>query len=166
MALTIETGTGVAGANSYATVAEARTFASTRGVTLSASDPAVEVLLVKASDFMNSLESKFKGTRVSPTQALAWPRENVYLFGSTVAALPTALPACLKQAQCQLAMDAVTLDLLPNGKGREVIRQKTDVIETEYAKSGTGSITPRLNKAMALLEPVFKGGLSVQTVRV
>ena len=50
MALVIEDGSRVAGANSYVTLAEARAFASARGVTLSAVDATLEPFVIKAFD--------------------------------------------------------------------------------------------------------------------
>lgn len=166
MALIIETGAGVPDADSYASLAELATYATSRGITLTAAtDTAKEVLLRKAADYLDTLEPKFRGSRVEADQALAWPRSDVLLYG--VAFAEDAIPDQLIKAQCQLACDADTLNLQPNGAGREVIRQKVDVIETEYAKQGTGSVKPELNKAMAILEPLLNSnGFAVQTVRV
>jgi hypothetical protein len=167
MSLIIEDGTGVENADSYATLAELATYATSRGVTLSGNDAAKEVLLRQAADYLETLEHKYKGSRVDTDQALAWPRSDVYLYGSSTELPEDEIPALLIKAQCQLACDAQTLNLLPNGAGREVIRQKVDVIETEYAKQGTGSVKPELNKAMAILAPLLNtNGFAVQTVRV
>jgi hypothetical protein len=165
MALVIEDGSGVDGAESFATVTEARAFATKRGVTLSATDSVVESALRNAADFLNSLESRYKGSRTNAEQALCWPRTDVELFGVDFAV--DEIPVQLGQAQCQLCIDinAGTV-LMPTGAGREVIRTKVDVIETEYAKSGSGTVMPELNKAMAFLEPLFNGGLSVRSYRV
>jgi len=159
MALVIEDGTPVPGANSYATVAQARDYASARGVTLSADDPTVEALLIEACDYLESLESRFKGSRTSPdSQDLAWPRTGVYLYGSKTMFAIDDIPALLIKAQCQLAMDAVDIDLLPTGSGKEVVKEKVDVIEVEYSK-GQGSVAlPELNAAMAILGPLLNGG--------
>ena len=46
MALIIENGTNVAGANSYATLTEILAFAALRGVTLSAVDATLEILAI------------------------------------------------------------------------------------------------------------------------
>lgn len=167
MALTIETGAGIPDADSYATVAEVRAYAASRGISLPAADGEVEILLRQATDFLDSLESRYKGDRVASDQALAWPRSDVYLFESETPVDITAIPDQLKRGQMQLACDANTFALQPTGSGREVVRQKVDVIETEYAKTGQGSVQPVFNKAMAILEPLLTaGGMSVQTLRV
>lgn len=168
MALIIETGAIVEGANSYASVAQARAYAEARGITLPAGDADVEKLLVKACDYIDSQEERFKGERVSADQPLAWPRSGVFLFASETEFDRESIPAQLIKAQCQLAFDAVATDLQPTGTGREVVREKVDVIETEYAKTGSGSVTPELNKADAILSPLFKnqGGFALRTLRV
>lgn len=168
MALTIETGAGIAGANSYATVAQAQAYAAARALTLPAGTPAVEALLIKAADFLESLEDQFKGSRVESDQALAWPRTDVYLFDSTDMFGEDEIPVQLINAQCQLAFDGVANTLQPTGSGREVIRTKVDVIETEYAKRGSGTIQPDFNKAMAILAPLLdnSSGFSLTTLRV
>lgn len=167
MALVIEDGSLVDSANSYATVAQARDYALARGVTLSATDSVVEALLIKAADFLEGLEAKFKGSRVDPEQALAWPRDEVFLFSSDTKLPITEIPTLLIKAQCQLAVDAVAIDLQPSGSGREVIRRKVDVIETEYAKTGSNTAQPELTKAMSILEPLLNfGGFGLRTLRV
>ena len=52
MAITVEDGSGVAGANSYATVAQLMTYAASRGVELEIKDHAAEVLLLKGMDYI------------------------------------------------------------------------------------------------------------------
>lgn len=169
MALTIETGAGVANADSYASVAEARAYASARGVTLSAVDGDVEILLRKACDYLDSLETEYKGSRVESDQALAWPREDVFLFDSEEAFPSTDIPDQLLRAQCQLAVDAVATDLQPTGTGRETLMERVEgAVEVQYAERGSGSVTPELNKANAILGPLLKsgGGFGLTTVRV
>ncbi len=155
MSLTIENGTGVAGATSFATVAEARAFASARGVTLSAVDADVEVLLVKAGDYLLGMENRFQGCRSTSTQRLPFPRYDVYLPGG-YALLSNVIPDVLKEAQIQLAVEATATDLRPTGEGREVIREKVGPLETEYSASGASSIDPVFNKVSDLLLPLLK----------
>ena len=166
MALVIEDGTGLAGAESFATVAEARAFATARGVALSATDSVVEVALRNASDYLGSLELRWQGSRSTAVQALGWPRKCVMIYGTAFA--EDAIPVQLINAQCQLCIDISAGTVLqPTGQGREVIRTKVDVIETEYAKQGSGTVVPEPTKAMAILEPLMKsGGMAVRSLRV
>lgn len=165
MALTIEDGSLVAGANSYATVAECRAYAALRGLTLPVADGEVEILLIKAADYLESFEGRYKGSRVNATQALAWPREYVIIYGSDDFPVDE-IPEQLKNAQCQLAFDAIANDLQATGTGREVVKEKVDVIEVEYAPGGGHVVQAVFAKAMAFLQPLFNSGFAVKSVRV
>lgn len=164
MALIVEDGSIVANAVTYVSATDLAAYATARGLTLPADEASRERLLVKAMDFLELLESRFQGSRVSVEQALAWPRYGVTLNGFSVA--DDSIPTALKNALCQLACDANSVDLMPNGTGREIIRQKVDVIETEYANTGSGSVTPELNKAMAFLTPLFADGATGFTIPI
>jgi hypothetical protein len=155
MSLTIEDGTGVANADSFATVAEAQAFATARGLTLPADDADVEPLLVKAADYLLGLEDQFRGTRTKEAQRLPFPRYDVWKPGGWVYD-SDEIPDLLKQAQIRLAVDAYTVDLQPTGTGQEVLREKVGPIETQYAQRGTATITPEFNAAMSLLAPLLK----------
>jgi hypothetical protein len=157
MALTIEDGSGVAGANSYATVAEARAYALARGLSLPAGDSDVEKALVLACDKIETY--KFKGRKTDEANALEWPRAGVYVGSSEIEFANDEIPDRLKSAQCQFAAEsAAGTNLQPTGTGREVIRTKVDVLETEYAPRGSGSVTPQFNKAEALLAALLASG--------
>ena len=167
MPLVIEDGSGIAGANSYASVAEARAYATARGLSLPAADAEVEKALVLACDKLESY--RYKGNKTSEDNALEWPRADVFIGAATEALADDAIPAKLLQAQCQLAYEASKgTDLMPTGTGREVIATKVDVIETKYAQRDSGSISTEFNKAEALLAPLLASGGSfgLSTVRV
>lgn len=158
MALVIEDGSLVAGATSYVSVAEARAYAAARASTLPADDAQVEAALIVAMDYLESLRGEYQGRKVDPaTQDLQWPRVGVQLDGWDVP--PTTIPKILKDAQCQLALEsAAGTDLMPTGDGREVIREKVDVLETEYAPGAGGAPQPFFAKVNALLQPLLSAG--------
>lgn len=165
MALVIETGAIVTGANSYVTLTEARAYATLRGVTLPASDPAAEILAIKAMDYLEGQRNYYQGTKVDKDQPLQWPRTDVVVEGFDVE--EDEIPTILKNAQCQLIMDVFSgLDLQPNGTGREVVREKVGEIETEYAKTGSGVLQPIFTRAAALLDPLFGGGGSFANIPI
>jgi hypothetical protein len=167
MALIIETGAGVANANSYATVEQAKAYAAARGLVLPAPDSAIEPLLILAADFLESYEGRYKGKKTAPDNALAWPRSGAVLYDGTEDFPDDAIPNVLIKAQCQLAYDATLTELQATGSGQEVIREKVDVIETEYAKNGSGTVQAEFNKAESILEPLLESGeFSVRTIRV
>lgn len=166
MALVIEDGSLVAAAVSYVTAAEARAFAVARGSSLPVGDPECEALIIKAMDYLETQEESFQGERVDASQALSWPRQGVWLYGAEFA--EDAIPKALKDTLCQLTLDAQATDLMPTDSGREIIREKVDVIETQYAAKG-GPVTPVFTKAMNLLRPLLRaasGGLTVAVTRV
>jgi hypothetical protein len=163
MALTKEDGTIVAGANTFCTLAEIRSFATARGVTLSAVDATLEALAIRAMDYMVSKESRFQGSRYSADQELPFPREGVVIYGQTIAV--DAVPKAARDAQCALCMAFATLDLMPVKTGvGQVIRKKVGELETEWAKSGSG---PSSTLADSFLELLYGcSTFSATTVRV
>lgn len=168
MTIVVETGAIVSNANSYVTVAETRAYATARGVSLSATDTDVEILLIKAMDYLESKRSFFQGSKVSALQALQWPRSGVVIDELDV--LETTIPNELKQAQIRLAVEISNgVDVMPTRSSAFVKKEKTDVIETEYSeKIGTG-IQPEMTAVEALLSPLFtatNSSLSLSTVRV
>lgn len=168
--LTIEDGTGVAGANSYATADEVREYAEARGLTVPADDDPgtaqIEAALVLAADMLEKYN--YKGSRALPlVQELTWPRKDVYCFDSDEPLASDEIPGLLKKVQCQLAVEAAAgTELQPTGTGQEVVREKVDVIEVEYARSGSGTVTPQFNKAEEMLAPLLDNGGSMSLVSV
>jgi hypothetical protein len=79
MALTIEDGSLVSGANSYVTLADARAYAEDRGAVLPIDDDDAEVVILKAMDYLESFSDRFKGWRVERDQALSWPRSGIVI---------------------------------------------------------------------------------------
>lgn len=165
MPLVIEDGSIVVAADSYVSEAGARAYATKRGESLPVDDAACAILLTKALDYIEALEYRFKGERVDETQPLSWPRTGVTINGRVIAA--TTIPQQLIALQCQLAIDAQTVNLSPNTTGRIVTKQKVDVIETEYAITGDGSAElVQSNNLIAFLVNGDSTGFTVPTVRV
>jgi hypothetical protein len=91
MALTVETGIGLAAADSYVTLAAYQAYGAARGWTLGADDAADEVNLRRAFDGINRLWSYLGGAEAED-QAGAFPRT-----------LWTGVPQRVQDAQCELA---------------------------------------------------------------
>lgn len=155
MSLTIEDGTGVAGANSYASLVNLRAYATARGIALSATDSELEIHAIKAMDYIESFRTKFQGSKTDSAQSLQWPRSDVYIDGYEFES--NLIPADLVNAQCACVIELHNgVDLMPTRKDtREVIRDKTGPMETEWAP-GSGSAMPALPKVDALLQPLLK----------
>lgn len=162
MALVIEEGTGRADAQSYASVDTLKAYAKARGATVPSSTSDCEVLLVKAMDAMREGSEylqgrKYLGERFSKEQALDWPRYNVCIQGFSYS--PSQLPRQLEQAQCALAIDAQTQELLPiraaDASG-PVIEETVGPVTVKYANSGRVSPVPASANANALLAVLFR----------
>jgi hypothetical protein len=153
MALIIEDGSNVIDADSFATVAEARNYAASRGLVLPAADADIEVLLRKALDYLMSIEDRFQGYRSNDIQELCFPRDEIYLHRDVISG---EIPKILKNAQIQLAVDANTNDLQAAGTGKEVIEKKVGPLTTKYKPNGTTTPQYRATAALAILKPLFK----------
>ncbi len=132
MAIIVETGAIVSGANSYVSEAELTAFASARGITLVGDE---EELLIKAMDYIESLG--FKGVKFTQLQPLQWPRANVYIDGyyfSTVS-IPNELKNGLMH--CAIAIDESN-DPLQDAP-RKTRRERVGELEVEY-EPGSSSV--------------------------
>lgn len=171
MALILETGAGVANAESYIDAATARAYALKRGVVLpavtSTADP-VEVLLILAIDYLQS--KQFIGASLTTTQALAFPRR-FCVRGVTYAGVPTAV----QNAQAQLVVESNSgVVLLPSTQGLAqgggvVIEETVGPITTRWSdKIGTasGAIMPAVDALLRDYLTVGTGAMSLRVVRL
>lgn len=169
MALTVETGSNILGANSYVTDAEFLEYAAARGVIIPVDAAAREVLLIKAMDYIESYDSRFQGQRAyGYDQPLSWPRGLVYFNGYLWDY--SVIPEPLKKAQMVLAITAQTIELLPNtaaSTGGAISRKTVGPITIEYANgSGESSASaPTVPLAVSLLRPLLGGGRQLKVVR-
>ncbi len=157
MALIIEDGSIVAGANSYVTLDEVKAFATARGVTLPTVDAEIEPFAVLAFDYIESFRVKYQGQKTEPSQRTEFPRSGVVVDGYY--APSTEIPWQLKSAQCQAVIEAHETDLMPNSSPG-VKREKVSVLEVEYQLS-SNSLTepPSFPKVDAFLAPPFRAGV-------
>lgn len=133
MALEVETGSGSAASESYASVADADAYQAARGRTLWATlnTTEKEQALRRGTDWMQQeYAGRWKGTKTSSTQALDWPRYDVcveeYLVGSNV------VPAKVKSACIEMAFRAASGDLLAD-QGAQVQSVTVGPITKTYA---------------------------------
>jgi hypothetical protein len=118
MTLIVETGVGIANAESYIAVVDADTYHANVGNTNWAllDTPTKEQCLRRATMFLSQrYRLKWQGLRVNSLQALDWPRWNVILpdLAYYNVILPTVIPVLLQQANALLAFFASTDDLNP-----------------------------------------------------
>jgi len=163
MSLTIEDGTGIQTANSYATVEEFIAFHTDRGNTVlaEADTDQIEAALVKATDY---LQQKFRmlwnGSRTYTWQRLDWPRRGVAVpdffdpFFRDLSNVPISFQDTLfipenevayevKVAQFLIAAEtfsgSLSTGVIQPALGRTTKREKLGVLEVEYFDQAQGS---------------------------
>jgi hypothetical protein len=152
MALTVESGTGSATADSYISEADAITYldkyaaSASSNVFTATSTAAAEIALRNATRTIDAMFAlRFKGSRKLGTQALQWPRVGV-VTNDNYALESTTVPALVKNATCELALRFIddssghdTSRLTPDQDQPGSIleeRLKADVVETETHYGG------------------------------
>lgn len=114
MALTVEDGTGLVGADAYISVANADTYflASANATWTAATSPAKEVAIIKATRYIEKrFGAKWKGLIASSEQALGWPRRYVYDERGTE--LVDQVPVQIARACAEYAVQALVNPLIP-----------------------------------------------------
>lgn len=161
MALIVETGQGVSGSNSYVSLEDARSFAANRGLQLSTDDAVAETQLVRAFDYIESLETFYAGYRVF--RETCFPRNDLWVNGFAVG--NDEIPSHVKYAQVHVAL-AIHAGLNPQPNvvlSRQVIREKVGDLERQFSSSSTSAaFLPRVSAASALLVQLFTSGSSAQ----
>lgn len=125
MAIVVEDGSVVDGANSYVTEAELTQYATDRALTLTGT---TEALLIKAMDYLDSLD--FIGVKYTRSQSLQWPRQGVVIDGYTLAT--NEIPSELKKAQMTIALSIDAGNDPLATIGRAVKKEKLADLEVEY----------------------------------
>jgi len=137
MTITVEDGTLVAGANSYVSVADAWDYAQARGISLPTDDAEIEAIILKAMDYLEAFDGRFKGDRVERDQALSWPRDGVEIEGWEWSS--DEIPRQVLNAQLALIIEinAGEDPHNPSGATLPVIRKRVEgAVEVEYANPG------------------------------
>ena len=133
MAFVVETGAGVANANSYASVSAADSYVSDRGLDgwSTLTESLKEQALIKATDFIEATyRDAWKGERLASAQTLSWPRLNVIVDGFLLAS--NIVPIPLVNSCVEMAIKSAAGETLITDQGQRVKREKIDVIEIEY----------------------------------
>jgi len=145
------------GTNSYVTRQELIDYADARGITVP--DTAeTDVLLINATDFMETYEGRFLGSRATAEQALAWPRQGVVLRGFKVP--EDEVPELVKQVQKEIALDLQAGVDLYNREDRQIVtRERVDgAVEVAFATPNVVGVRLQQSKAMNLLRLITTGG--------
>lgn len=152
MAIIVEDGTIVAGANSYVSEADLTAYSTARGITLTG---ATETLLIQSMDYIES--QNYLGVKLTQDQSLQWPRSGVYIDGYYNP--NDNIPTELKDAEMAAAV-AIDQGNSPQAViERGVKKEKVDVIETEYMDNAVSNpIDPKIT---AMLKKLLAGGGSI-----
>ena len=163
MALKVEDGKGVAGAESYATVAVIDTYWVNRAhsafaVTWAAADAAnKEGAAREATAYIDATYGlRFRGYRAGDIQGLEWPRSQA----SDDAMHPmTGLPNALVQATCEMAARALSEslagDLADTGQVKRKVEKMGPMDETtDYSE--VPDVTERFRFIERMLAPVMR----------
>jgi hypothetical protein len=171
MALVVEDGTGLANANSYASVADADAYHELRGnsVWTEAADSDKEIALVRATDYIDL--SSFKGEAEEPGQALQFPRHDLYnrngeQVGGTV---PVEIErACYEYALSSFTASGDLQELTPTPDQSEpraltLERNKVGTLETEQRFDSSAGIRvkksyPRADRILSTSGYLLNGG--------
>lgn len=166
MTLIVETGAGLANAESYASVAFATAFHGARGKA-DAWDAVEdkEAALRNATDYMTQQYScRWAGTRFSEAQALDWPRYDVPWSDQALGVRPqNVIPSELMSACAELALKSASAALLTD-LGRETLSEKVDVISVTYAQGA--SRQTKYPTVEGWIRPLLKAGSGIPIVRV
>lgn len=132
MALVVETGAGVPGANAYISVTELDAYWSARNVSLHQTGAQKEAAIIIATQYVD-LNNDWKGSAVDVSQSLGWPRTGAVTRNGAVLS-STSIPAALKNAVAEYAKRQLYSELQPDVGDTGAVkrtRSKVDVLETE-----------------------------------
>ena len=146
MAIIVENGSVVAGANSYITLDEYRTWANARGFTSQDSDTILERYVLRAMDFLE--RQNFIGNKANENQPLQWPRTEALIDGYYADA--TEIPPDVKRSLYEATKSEIDgISELANLE-RRTIREKIGDIEVQYdSSSESRTISPALSLALS-----------------
>jgi hypothetical protein len=178
--ITVETGAGVIGANSFISLADFKTYHAARGNSLTAyTDEQQKAAMVKAGDYLNGLS--WRGRKTAQANPMCWPRcdDQIYAvagFENITTAVgvtdadgflisTAAVPAQVVSAQCEAAYLILKGETLQPtlSRGGQLKRKEIDVIKYEWFPGA--SPTSRYLGVEALLKGLLRSGFSIETVR-
>lgn len=172
MAFTVETGDGLDTANAFLSVLEFKAYWVDRGNALAGvTDGTIESAIVKATDYIDRhFSGRFRGVRLTETQALSWPREGTYQDGRVMDPMPPELLA----ATAEYGFRAMSGDLAPdlaysdsNALVKEHEERVGPILErTAYGMNGIISSFRAYPMADATLAPLLIGGGKGYLLRV
>ena len=142
MSLVVESGMGLADADSFISLEGARAFAAKYGITLPTNDAAAEVALRQGCQYVELQQKYFSGSRLTSTQALSWPRTGATnAYGDEYA--DGDMPAQLGYAQVYAAAEyAAGTDVRATDDGKSIASEEViGAVAVSYFNNGkTGGV--------------------------
>lgn len=163
MALTVEDGSIVSGANSYISEAEYQSWADARFAadrsTAPANDTEAERLILRAMDYFETLS--FIGLKSDENQPLQWPRDFAAIDGYSVES--NEIPSEVKNSLYELSYAEEQSEGMSSNIERTTTSESIGPISVSYSSSSSRSV---LVQASASLRKILKmgGGLSVRRI--
>lgn len=160
MALVVETGGIVPGADSYVSLAGARALAASYGLALPADDAEAEVALRNGAVYVGLQEPSMCGRRVSASQSLAYPRQGVSLYGFALAS--DVIPPQVIHAQVVAAVEyGAGTDVRASSDGRVTETERVEgAVTVSYFNNGATGATTTITAAMDALRPLLCGSVN------
>ena len=157
MALVVETGNTVPGADSYLSLADARALAAKYGYALPADDTEAEAALRKGAMYIGLFESAMCGSRVSAAQSLSFPRTGISLYGFPIA--NNVIPDQVKLAQVIAGVEYGNgADVRASSDGRVTTMERVEgAVTVQYANNGNTGATISITAADDALRPLLCG---------
>lgn len=134
------------GTDTFETVAGADAYFATHpypGTWSAKTDAEKESYLRHATIILDRL--RWTGTVANDTQALSWPRENVYNKEGVLLASDT-VPAGIKRATSELALAMISENLDADSTSDGIKRVRARTVEVEYVDGGAP--TPRMPRSV------------------
>jgi len=166
VALVTEDGTAKSNSESYVSVADADTYHSNRGNAAWAAltTTAKEIALRLATDYLTqSYRERWKGSRSTATQALDWPRQNVYIDDNGIVLVieNDEIPDGLKNACCEMALKSTSDSLIPDIE-RETASESIGSVSVAYFQGGKQNKTYRaVELTISPLLEISDGSMSI-----
>lgn len=152
MALIVEDGTGIAGAESYVSVVDAQARAALFDWDFPTDETEAEQVLRKGALYLEQYRNRYQGVKLTTTQGLQFPRTGVYIDG--VLQEPAPIPQLLIDAQIRSASVAYGGGNL-FATGLHASSKSVGDVAVSYG-GGKADNSAWMGDVMIFLKPLFK----------
>jgi hypothetical protein len=151
-------------ANSYQTLADARTLAARFGYTLSIDDACAEKDMIKAFRYVESYECDMNGERTTEVQNTAYPRANLSIRCKPFA--DDAFPSDLLLSQVVAAHYAYAGIDLSGGidDGKAITEETVGKISVTYADNGKTGTSVSIPQFDSTIKPLLRSGCGFSNI--